>query len=112
MEAQKRTRSEVLAASLAQAKADLEVARKARDHFNARADELRALAAEQTSPSAHYRYTNAQVQQRGQALGMQREVSQLTVLIEELERELAEGDCVALTADQVAGMDETLEALL
>lgn len=107
MQAQKKTRSEVLAASLEQARADLAAAREARAYFDGRCRELRALAAEQESPVAQSRYINASVIQRGQCDGMDREIGQLLQLIEDLERAIAQPD-VQLSAAQCEAMDECM----
>lgn len=98
---------ETLESRLAAARADLELARKARAYFDGRCRELRALAAEQESPVAQSRYINASVIQRGQCDGMDREIGQLLQLVEDLERAIAQPD-VQLSADQCEAMDECM----
>lgn len=106
MEAQIRTRSEVLAASLAQAEADLATAPQARARFDERYCELRALAAEQASPTAQARYTNSSVIQAGMRAGQDREIGVLLTLIQQLKQSIAKGDDVSWL-EQREAMDET-----
>lgn len=99
-----------LTALLAQAQIDLTAAQILRQRFNEQADTYKALAAEQTDPSAQARYMNASIQQRGQAIGALREAHGLLALVADLERRL-NAPKVVLTDDQCAAVDETMGAL-
>jgi hypothetical protein len=111
MEARAQTRTERLKAALAAAQSELQVAQQARARYDNQAHEYRAMAAEPGSPQRHDTYTNASVQCRAQANGMQLEINALTVQVADLKRQLEEGGEVELSVEQCAAMDDTMGAL-